>query len=98
MQIPVDRDENGKKYKVDFSVTTIPPYTKLSRQWHVSEEFAYVLKGFFVLHQEGSPDEFYKRGDVGRVPLEQVHTVSTQEEGATILIFSIHEPGQAGVN
>ena len=73
------------------SVTTVPPYTKISRKWHPGEEFAYVYKGFFVLHLEDGPDEFYKKGDVGRVPTDQFHTISTQEEGATIMVFSIHK-------
>lgn len=82
--------------EVVVSITTVPPHTKLPTHWHPGEEFAYVLEGFFVLHQEGKPDEFYKKGDVGIVPLKQVHTVSTQDEGATILIFRVHESGQPG--
>jgi quercetin dioxygenase-like cupin family protein len=82
--------------EVIVSITTLPPQTTLPKHWHPGEEFAYVLEGAFVLWQEGKPDEFYKKGNVGKVPLEQVHTVSTQEEGATILIFRVHETGQPG--
>jgi quercetin dioxygenase-like cupin family protein len=82
--------------EVIVSITTVPPQTTLPKHWHPGEEFAYVLEGSFVLWQEGRPDELYQKGDVGKVPLKQVHTVSTQEEGATILIFRIHETGQPG--
>jgi quercetin dioxygenase-like cupin family protein len=82
--------------EVVVSITTVPAHTTLPKHWHPGEEFAYVLEGSFVLWQEGKPDEVYKKGDVGKVPLKQVHTVSTQEEGATILIFRVHELGQAG--
>jgi quercetin dioxygenase-like cupin family protein len=82
--------------EVVLSITTVPPNTTLPTHWHPGEEFAYVLEGSFTLHQEGKPDEFYKKGDAGVVPLKQIHTVTTQDEGATILIFRVHEEGQPG--
>lgn len=79
-------------------IMTIPPHTKFSRQRQEGEELAYVLEGFLVLHHDDRPDEFYKKGDAGKLPLlnyhkqinNQVHRVSTQEEGATILVFSVN--------
>lgn len=88
---PIDVDEN---IKVIVDVITIPPQTKFSRLFNIVDEFAYVLEGFVVLHLEDRPDEFYKKGDVGRVPLTRVHKISTQEEGATILVFRVLEKGQ----
>jgi len=82
--------------EVVVSITTVPPNTKLPTHWHPGEEFAYMLEGSIVLLQEGKPDEFYKKGEVGMVPLKQVHTVATQDEGATILVFRVHELGQPG--
>jgi quercetin dioxygenase-like cupin family protein len=82
--------------EVVVSITTVPPHTTLPRHWHPGEEFAYMLEGTIVLWQEGKPDEIYQKGDVGKVPLKQVHTVSTKDEGATILIFRVHEAGQPG--
>jgi len=88
--------EGVENTEVVMSITTIPPYTTAPKHWHPGEEFAYVLEGSFVLWQEGKPDESYNKGDVGKVPLKQVHTISTKEEGATILIFRVHELGQPG--
>lgn len=88
--------EGVENTEVVVSITTVPPFTTLPTHWHPGEEFAYVLEGAFVLHQKGKADEAYKKGDVGMVPLKQVHTVSTQEEGATILIFRVHELGEPG--
>jgi len=82
--------------EVVVSITTVPPHTKLPRHWHPGEEFAYVLEGSLVLLQEGKPDESYRKGDVGIVPLKQIHTVAAQDEGATILVFRVHELGQPG--
>jgi quercetin dioxygenase-like cupin family protein len=82
--------------EVVVSITTVPPQTTLPKHWHPGEEFAYVLEGSFVLMQEGKADEYYKKGDVGKVPLKQVHTVRTEEESAVVLIFRVHELGQPG--
>lgn len=82
--------------EVVVSITTVPPQTTLPKHTHPGEEFAYILEGSITLHQDGKPDEHYSKGDVGKVPLKQVHTVSTQEEAAKILIFRVHELGQPG--
>jgi quercetin dioxygenase-like cupin family protein len=82
--------------EVVVSITTVPPHTTLPRHWHPGEEFAYVLEGSFTLHQEGKPDKAFRKGDVGVVPLKAVHTISTRDEGATALIFRVHEAGQPG--
>ena len=82
--------------EVVVSITTVPPHTTLPKHWHPGEEFAYILDGSIVLIQDGKADEYYRKGDVGKVPLKQVHTVRTDEESATILIFRVHELGQPG--
>jgi len=88
--------EGTDNTEVVVSITTVPPHTALPKHWHPGEEFAYVLDGSFILEQDGKPDEHYKKGDVGKVPLKQVHTVRTEEESATVLVFRVHELGQPG--
>jgi len=83
-----------KDTEVVVSMTTVAPFTTAPKHWHPGEEFAYVLEGSLTLWQEGKPDEHYKKGDVAVVPLKQVHTISTQEEGATVLVFRVHELNQ----
>lgn len=82
--------------EVIVSITTVPPNTTLPMHWHPGEEFIYVLDGSFVLKQAGKADVVYKKGDVGKVPLKQVHTVMTRDESAVILVFRVHEQGQPG--
>jgi len=82
--------------EVVVSITTVPPHTTLPKHWHPGEEFAYILEGSLVLMQEGKADESYKKGDVGKIPLKQVHTIRTEEESATVLVFRVHELGQPG--
>jgi quercetin dioxygenase-like cupin family protein len=88
--------EGVENTEVVVSITTVAPHTTLPKHWHPGEEFAYVLEGTLILWQEGKADEIYRKGDVGKVPLRQVHTISTKEEGATVLVFRVHELGQPG--
>ena len=35
-----------------------------------------------------------REGDVVKVPLKQIHTAITGDEGVTILVFRVHEAGK----
>jgi quercetin dioxygenase-like cupin family protein len=80
--------------EVIVSHVSLPPHTSLPKHWHPGEEFAYILEGSVTLWQDGKEDMVCKTGDVVKVPLKQVHTAITQDEGATILVFRIHEQGK----
>jgi quercetin dioxygenase-like cupin family protein len=80
--------------EVVVSRVTIPPNTALPKHWHPGEEFAYVLEGSATLWQEGKKDVTFTKGEVAKVPLKQVHTAITTDEGATILVFRVHEQGK----
>jgi quercetin dioxygenase-like cupin family protein len=80
--------------EVIVSRVTIPPNTSLPKHWHPGEEFGYVLEGSVVLWQDGKDDIVGHKGDVVKVPLQQVHTAITKDEGATILVFRVHELGK----
>jgi quercetin dioxygenase-like cupin family protein len=80
--------------EVIVSRVTIPANTSLPKHWHPGEEFAYVLEGTVVLWQENKDDIVGKAGDVVMIPLKQVHTAMTGDEGATVLVFRVHEQGE----
>jgi quercetin dioxygenase-like cupin family protein len=80
--------------EVIVSRVSIPANTSLPKHRHPGEEFAYILKGSVVLWQEGKDEIVAKQGDVVKVPLKQVHTAITRDEGVTILVFRVHEQGQ----
>ena len=80
--------------EVVVSHVQIPPNTILPKHWHPGEEFAYVLDGSYVLWQKDKPDTHLKKGDVVKVSLKQIHTAKTGKEGATVLVFRVHEIGQ----
>lgn len=79
---------------VIVSRVTIPPNTSLPKHWHPGEEFAYILAGSLTLWQEGKDDIVGKPGDAVKVAWKQVHTAITNDEGATILVFRVHEQGK----
>jgi quercetin dioxygenase-like cupin family protein len=80
--------------EVIVSRVTVPPHTALPKHWHPGEEFAYILEGSVVLWQDGKDDVLARTGEVVAVPLKQVHTAVTKDEGATILVFRVHEQGK----
>jgi quercetin dioxygenase-like cupin family protein len=86
--------EGVEGMEVIVSRVAIPPNTSLPKHWHPGEEFAYVVEGSVTLWQKGKDDIVAKSGDVVKVPLKQVHTAITKDEGATILVFRVHEQGQ----
>lgn len=80
--------------EVVISHVSIPPHSSLPKHWHPGEEFAYVLEGSATLWQEGKPDRIVRAGEVAKVPLKQVHTAITGEEGVTLVVFRVHEKGR----
>jgi quercetin dioxygenase-like cupin family protein len=77
-----------------MSRVVMPPNTELPWHWHPGEEFAYVLEGSSILKRDGKPDLTVTRGEAVKISLKQVHTAVTTDEGATILVFRVHEHGQ----
>jgi quercetin dioxygenase-like cupin family protein len=88
------RLEGAEGIEVIISRVTIPANTSLPKHWHPGEEFAYILEGSVVLWQKGKADVIGRKGEVVKVPLKQIHTAMTKDEGATILVFRVHEQGK----
>ncbi|TNE57388.1 MAG: cupin domain-containing protein [Alphaproteobacteria bacterium] len=91
MQTALEGVENTE---IMVSRVTVPPNSALPKHWHPGEEFAYVLEGSVTLWQKGKEDTLIGPGEVAKVPLKQIHTAVTGEEGAVILVFRVHEEGQ----
>ena len=87
--------EGVENTEIIVSHVTIPPNISLPKHWHPGEEFAYVLEGSVTLWQKGKPNIIGKKGDAVKVPLKQIHTAITGDEGVTLLVFRVHEQGQA---
>ncbi len=80
--------------EVIVSRVSMPPHTSLPKHWHPGEEYAYVIEGSTTLWQEGKEDTVVSAGEAVLIPLQQVHTAITGDEGATILVFRVHESGK----
>nr|WP_319383843.1 cupin domain-containing protein [uncultured Roseibium sp.] len=88
--------ESAAGLEVIVSQVVLPPDVTLPSHWHPGEEIAYVLQGSVTLILEGEGEEEFSAGDVGIVPLKQVHSARSGTDGATILVFRVHEEGQPG--
>jgi quercetin dioxygenase-like cupin family protein len=86
--------EGSSGIEVIMSKVEIPPNTTLPRHWHPGEEFVYVHDGSVTLWQEGRADTVYKTGDAAKVPLKQVHTAITGNDGVSLIVFRVHEQGK----
>ena len=80
--------------EVVLSKVQIPANTSLPKHWHPGEEFAYVIKGSVTLWQKDKDDLLIKEGEAAKVPLKQIHTAVTGEDGVTLLVFRVHEEGK----
>ena len=86
--------EGAPGTEVIMSKVEIPPNTSMPRHWHPGEEFVYVQSGSVTLWQEGKADIVCSEGDAVKVPLKQVHTAITGEEGVSLVVFRVHEQGK----
>jgi len=80
--------------EVIVSRVVLPPDTGLPRHWHPGEEFAYVLEGSVIFRRDGKADMTLSQGDVAKVALKEIHSAMSTDQGATILVFRVHEHGQ----
>lgn len=72
----------------------LPPNRALPKHWHPGEEFVYVVSGRVTLWQEGKETMVFSAGDAAQVPLEQIHTAITGDEGVDLIVFRVHEKGK----
>ena len=86
--------EGVENTEVIVSRVVMPPNASLPRHWHPGEEFAYVLEGSTILRRDGKEDVTASKGDVVKIPLKQTHSAVTTDQGATILVFRVHELGK----
>ena len=80
--------------EVIVSKVQIPANTSLPKHWHPGEEFVYILEGSVTLWQKDKESITGRTGEVVKVPLEQIHTGITGNEGASLLVFRVHEQGK----
>lgn len=88
--------KSAEGLEVIVSHVALPPNVTLPMHWHPGEEFAYLLQGSVTLILDGEGEQESYAGDVGVVPLKKVHAARSGDEGATILVFRVHEEGQPG--
>ena len=76
------------------SRVSFPPHTELPWHWHPGEEFFYVIEGSVTLKRRGEPDLPTTQGDAQKIDPQIIHTGSTGEQGAELVIFRVHTEGE----
>ena len=80
--------------EVIVSRVSFPPHTELPWHWHPGEEFFYVIEGSVTLKRRGEPDLPATQGDAQKIAPKIIHTGSTGEQGAELVIFRVHAAGE----
>ena len=80
--------------EIIVSRVSFPPHTELPWHWHPGEEFFYVIEGSVTLKRRGEPDLPAAQGDAQKIPPQIIHTGSTGEQGAELVIFRVHAEGE----
>ncbi len=80
--------------EVIVSRVSFPPQTELPWHWHPGEEFFYVIEASITLKRRGQPDLLAGAGDARNIAVQAVHTGSTGEQGAELVIFRVHAAGE----
>ena len=80
--------------EIIVSRVSFPPYTELPWHWHPGEEFFYVIEGSITLKRRGEPDLPTGAGDAQNIAAQVIHTGSTGEQGAELVIFRVHAAGE----
>ena len=80
--------------EIIVSRVSFPPHTELPWHWHPGEEFFYVIEGSVTLKRRGEPDLPATQGDAQKIAPQIIHTGSTGEQGAELVIFRVHAAGE----
>lgn len=80
--------------EVIVSRVSFPPNTELPWHWHPGEEFFYVIEGSVTLKRRGEPFSLATQGDAQKIAPQIIHTGSTGEQGAELVIFRVHAKGE----
>ena len=76
--------------EIIVSRVSLPPHTELPWHWHPGEEFFYVIEGSVTLERRVEPDLLVGTGDAQNIAARVIHTGSTGEQGAELVIFRVH--------
>ena len=80
--------------EIIVSRVSLPPHIELPWHWHPGEEFFYVIEGSVTLMRRGEPDLPAGAGDAQNIAAQVIHTGSTGEQGAELVIFRVHVVGE----
>ncbi len=80
--------------EVVLSHVVLPPETSLPKHYHPGEEFAYVVAGSVELWDEEEGVRTFEVDASLAVPFKRVHAIKTGPQGATLVVFRVHQEGE----
>lgn len=80
--------------EVILSYLSLPKNTTLPTHFHPGEEFAYIIEGSGELTMKDESKVIMSSGSAGRIPLMKVHSFSTLDESAKLVVFRVHKKGE----
>ena len=80
--------------EVILSYLSLPKNTTLPTHFHPGEEFAYIIEGSGELTMKDESKVIMSSGSAGRIPLMKVHSFSTLDEPAKLVVFRVHKKGE----
>ena len=81
-------------HEVLISRVTIQPQQKLERHTHPSEEYLYVITGETTLYLNDTTNIKLSSGQIYKIPPMTIHSASTQDKAAEIIVFRVHPKGK----
>lgn len=79
---------------VIIDAVKFPPHSSIAKRWHPGELFVYVNKGSIVVSIDGEEAKVGTRGDLIEIPFKKLYTAHTNNEGAELTLFRVHQSGQ----
>jgi quercetin dioxygenase-like cupin family protein len=86
--------ETAPGLEVVTDYVELPPDCRLPTHTHPGEEFAYIIDGTVHLWEQGRGESEITAGGTVKVAVGTVHTVRTGPDGATLVVFRVHEVGK----
>ena len=80
--------------EVVVSYVELPKDFSMPKHYHPGEEFIYILEGSGAVWLKDNSQTPVKKGDVFKVPLNQIHTFLTFDDEAKLVVFRVHKKGK----
>lgn len=86
--------ELNDSLEIILSYLSLPKNTTLPKHYHPGEEFAYIIEGSGELTMKDETKMIAESGTASKIPLMKVHSFSTLDKPAKLVVFRVHKKGE----